>query len=133
MCELYFGQGGAGERCPGEEDCQIFQSAAFVDDLGPDAQPIGKTHVCGGCDLRSTKPPKLTQIDSGIDAAELAQIVEQIETLAAEAQAGFGYTLAELTPLEFELLIHWQACVRSIERSQQTQIAQMLGALFTTR
>lgn len=109
----------------------MFQSAGFVEDAGPDGQPIGKSHVCAGCELRQTKPPKLTHIDSALEAAELAQLVDQIETLAAEQQAGFTLTPADLSPLEFELLCYWHATVRSIERQQALQLNQMLGALFS--
>lgn len=101
-----------------------------MDDLHEDGEPWGKRQVCGGCDLRHSKPQKLTQIEGGLAAAELAAIVDRVESIAAEQQAGFAYQLHELTPLELECLIHWHACVKSIQRAQQSHLTQMLGALF---
>lgn len=108
----------------------MFQASAFVDDLHDDGQPWGKRHVCGGCDLRHSKPPKLTQIDGSFDPAEIEQIINRVEAIAAEQQAGFAYQLHELTPLELECLCHWHAVVSNINRAQQSHLTQMLGALF---
>jgi hypothetical protein len=54
----------------------------------------------------------------------------RIEDLAAEAQAGYLPPIEMMTPLEFELMLHWTAVVKSIEREQQRVLVETMQALF---
>ena len=105
MAELYGAHASqAGQaRCPGEQDCQIFESAA---------EP--KDHACQGCPLLPTKPYAAS---AAIADADGAALLDEVEQIAGEQRAGFAYTAAELPPLVYELLLRWHANIATYERN----------------
>jgi hypothetical protein len=73
-------------QCPGEETCEIWESAA---------QPKFEM-ACLGCEHLATKPPAL--------AREAAHILRGIDDLAAQRGSGHAPDLRVLRPMQWELL-----------------------------
>lgn len=62
---------------------------------------------------------------------EVKEMVARIERLASERDTCGSLELSELENLEFELLIFWDACVATQERSHQIRIAYLFEALVS--
>jgi hypothetical protein len=103
-----------GGRCPGESKCGDFQRAA-----GETREQ--KAHVCIACPLLSTKPTPGSKQDE--------EFLDHIYRLVRERNSGFGRAKSELTNLEFEAVIYWDACVALHEQRQKSQMKEMFEFL----
>jgi len=98
------------ERCPGEDDCGIFQRAAPP-----------KCQACELCPLLPTKP---TRDNEEVDAA-----LSRIERLARERDSKRVLDLSKLSSVEWELLLIWDEAHAAHQRAHQARVASMFQVL----
>lgn len=85
---------GGVDHCPGEWNCERFESSA---------EP--KSDACVTCPKLATKPVTISPVTSA-DERAAAAVVDQVSELRDELRLGF-LDASKLTPLEFELLKIW--------------------------
>lgn len=105
----------ADERCPGEADCQRFQSAAG-------ATREEKLHACTACPLLPTKITRAGEHDEAI--------VDRVERLARERDSGRPLRLDAISELEWELLLVRDECEAAYSRAHEARIAMLFEALL---
>lgn len=113
-----FEPGDGNERCPGEESCERFQSAAGAN------RKEKALNACTGCHLLPTKIQ--TVADESLTAT-----ASTIERLRQEQRAGRQIGMDEITALRWEGLIAWHELESQYERAQAAQISALLRALMT--
>jgi len=99
-----------GERCPGEDDCHIFQG-----------QAPPKCQACELCPLQDTKPSHAKE--------EMEAALSHIERLARERGSGRRLNLSTLSSLEWELLLVWDEAHAAQQRAHQARVASMFEVL----
>jgi hypothetical protein len=117
------GLASAGEQCPGEDGCEIFQSAYDDPEIGEDGKRIGKAHVCLSCPMLPTKV-------KGRFAEEEAAFLEEIERIIAARDAGLGLSAADLTPLQYEALLIWTRCEAEQRREHEARVKALFESLL---
>src|SRR5205085_11428748 len=95
--------------------CRLFQSAA---------EP--KEHACRACPLLPTKITRGT----GADADNDAEFIDNVQRLVMERSSGFGLSPSDISPLEAELIITWDATVAAYERAHQARVAALFETLL---
>lgn len=103
-----------GNCCPGEDDCQRFQSSE---------EP--KLDACTLCPLL---PTKLTRLLEALPPAEAEALLDEVERMGAEQRLGFAPLLASKSPLHFELLVLWGEFERMHERAAQARLPLLMEA-----
>jgi hypothetical protein len=96
------------DHCPGEWDCERFESSA---------EP--KSDACVTCPKLATKPITISPVTSA-DERAAAAIVEHVSDLRDELRAGF-LDAQSLTPLESELLKIWLRTESDLAAFQSSQ------------
>lgn len=116
MAKLY--EAGEGENgCPGEDNCETFQSSAEDSEVR-----------CPSCPKRAVSSPDADE-DQPPATAGGSDIVDLVERLVRERDSGFGYP-EDLTQLEKELVMVWDDTVATFERAYHQRTAMMLEALM---
>lgn len=116
--ERMFGSGAGEGICPGETNCQRFQSASG------ETLKAKEANACFGCALFPTKAPEAKK-----KRLYLENIVESAFRIRRERISGFPRSRHEITALQFYTLLRIENEIEARERFQQTQIFTMLSAM----
>jgi hypothetical protein len=102
--------------CPGEDECERFQSAAGLD------RATKAANACTGCALLPTK------LSGAGDEWQLAAI----ERVRRERDSGAALDLSAISPAIWELVQWWDQAAARAERHLRNETRELLAALMTT-
>lgn len=137
----------ASNPCPGEADCQIFQSASedCLWEQAGEIHQIGQYQACMMCVKLPSKPlvqlERMAQIVPRSDLQQYlseqasAELADHTEWLIEQHNAGWPVEVGALQPWEARLFVFWQTTWRRFEEAQQavraSNLEQLLKALLT--
>lgn len=104
------------QRCPGESNCEDFEAAAGT------TREEKEEAVCKGCHLFATK--------FGDSTEWMDELVDEIEQLHFEREAGKKLDLKLISPLVWEGLTIWKKTEANIEATYRSQVNALFEALL---